>query len=90
LRIDEVVARSWSLWIFLVISLIWGLTWIAIKVGIEATPPLFFAAARFVAAGGLLLLVMYRRIDWRGIVRHWKAVLAIAALMTTLAYGLAF
>ena len=86
----RVISRSLSLWIFLVVSVIWGLTWIAIKVGVEATPPLFFAGARFVAAGGLLLLFMYRRIDWRGIGKHWRALLAISALMTTLAYGLAF
>jgi drug/metabolite transporter (DMT)-like permease len=35
--------------------LVWGLTWIAIKTGIAAVPPLFFAGTRFVAAGILLL-----------------------------------
>ena len=40
-----------------VMSLIWGLTWIAIKLGVEETPPLFFAGTRFVAADFLLILI---------------------------------
>ena len=36
--------------LFAVMSLIWGSTWIAAKAGVSETPPLFFAAARFVVA----------------------------------------
>lgn len=63
--------------IFLIVSIIWGLTWIAIKIGVEATPPLFFAAIRFIAAGGLLLALMYRRVDWRALRREWRAAIAV-------------
>lgn len=42
--------------LFAAMCLIWGLTWIAIKIGIAAVPPLFFAGTRFAAAGALLLL----------------------------------
>jgi len=76
--------------IFLIVSLIWGLTWIAIKIGVSATPPLFFASVRFVAAGGLLLLVMHRRIDWRGVLNNWRAVLVVSTFITTLSYGSVF
>lgn len=76
--------------IFLIVSVIWGLTWIAIKIGVEATPPLFFAAIRFIAAGGLLLALMSHRVDWDGLRREWRAVLLVAALMTTLSYGPVF
>ncbi len=41
--------------LFAAMSLIWGLTWIAIKTGVGVIPPLFFAGTRFVAAGILLL-----------------------------------
>ncbi len=75
---------------FLIVSIIWGLTWIAIKIGVEATPPLFFAAIRFIAAGGLLLALMYRRVDWRGLRREWRAVLVLSTLMTTFSYGPVF
>ncbi|MCE9661496.1 MAG: DMT family transporter [Burkholderiales bacterium] len=42
--------------LFAVMSLIWGSTWIAAKAGVTATPPLFFATARFVLAVACLLL----------------------------------
>jgi drug/metabolite transporter (DMT)-like permease len=64
--------RTGSL-LFLLMCLVWGLTWIAIKTGIASVPPLFFAGTRFVAAGLLLLLwqrirgerIVVRRADWR-------------------------
>jgi drug/metabolite transporter (DMT)-like permease len=34
---------------------VWGLTWIAVKVGVDTIPPMLFAATRFIAAGVLLL-----------------------------------
>jgi drug/metabolite transporter (DMT)-like permease len=40
--------------LFAVMSLIWGSTWIAAKAGVSETPPLFFAAARFVVATACL------------------------------------
>jgi len=36
--------------LFAIMSLTWGSTWIAAKAGVSATPPLFFATARFVVA----------------------------------------
>lgn len=40
---------------FLVMSAIWGATWIAIKIGVSEVPPMQFAGSRFVVAGLLLL-----------------------------------
>jgi len=41
--------------LFLVMCAIWGLTWIAIKQGLSAIPPFFFAASRFLSAGLVML-----------------------------------
>ena len=41
--------------LFLVLCLSWGSTWIAIKIGVGQVPPLFFAGSRFLAAGILIL-----------------------------------
>lgn len=41
--------------LFLILCLSWGSTWIAIKVGVETVPPLFFAGSRFLAAGILII-----------------------------------
>ena len=47
--------------VFTIICLIWGATWIALKFGVAAVPPLIFAGTRFVAAGAALLLFMRLR-----------------------------
>lgn len=82
--------RPSPLVIFLIVSLIWGLTWTAIKIGVGAMPPFFFAALRFIAAGGLLLAIMAARIDWRGLRREWRAVFVVSMLLTTFSYGPTF
>ena len=86
-------AKSYVL--FAAMSLIWGLTWIAIKIGVAAVPPLFFAGTRFHAAGVLLVL-------WQPLATptgetrpaigraEWPAVLVAAALVIVLAYSLLF
>jgi drug/metabolite transporter (DMT)-like permease len=44
---------------FIAMSVAWGLTWIAVKIGITAVPPVFFGAARFMLVS--LLLVVWVR-----------------------------
>lgn len=46
-----------NIFLFAILCLSWGSTWVAIKVGVTAVPPLFFAGTRFIAAGALILLV---------------------------------
>jgi drug/metabolite transporter (DMT)-like permease len=41
--------------LFLVMCLVWGLTWWPVKVGAAHVPPIFLAAARFMLAGALML-----------------------------------
>ena len=71
----------------LLVSAIWGLTWIAIKVGVEATPPLFFAATRFVAAGFILGLVFQHQIEWQRLASRFGKLVIVSALLTTFCYG---
>jgi drug/metabolite transporter (DMT)-like permease len=73
---------------FLVLCLVWGLTWIATKVGVGTVPPLLFAATRFIAAGVLVSLWMWREIDFS----EWQKndvirLFAASLLMVTLTYG---
>ncbi|MCK1346484.1 EamA family transporter [Bradyrhizobium sp. CW11] len=42
--------------LFAAMSLIWGLTWAAIKVGLGDLPPLLLAAARYLLAAALLAI----------------------------------
>ena len=41
--------------LFLVMCLVWGLTWWPVKVGAAHVPPIFLAAARFTIAGLIML-----------------------------------
>ncbi|MBC9178679.1 DMT family transporter [Pseudoroseomonas ludipueritiae] len=43
--------------LFLVMSLVWGTTWVGAKIGITAMPPIFFAALRYVLVAALFLTV---------------------------------
>jgi drug/metabolite transporter (DMT)-like permease len=90
LRSQELFAMplSANLLKFLVLCLVWGLTWIATKVGVGTVPPLLFAATRFIAAGVLVSLWMWREIDFS----EWQKndvirLFAASLLMVTLTYG---
>ena len=43
--------------IFVVMCTVWGLAWIAVRIGVQHVPPFSFAAARFVVAGLVLALI---------------------------------
>ena len=47
--------------LFALMCLIWGATWIAVKAGLSSVPPALFAGTRFVAAGLVLLMIIYHR-----------------------------
>ena len=44
--------------LFLLMSLIWGVTWIATKAGLSAVPPLFFGAVRYILVAFVLVLAV--------------------------------
>jgi len=44
--------------LFLLMSLIWGATWIATKAGLGAVPPFLFGAARYVLVSAVLVFVV--------------------------------
>jgi drug/metabolite transporter (DMT)-like permease len=41
--------------LLIILCLTWGSTWLAIKIGVNEAPPIFFAGTRFVAAGTILI-----------------------------------
>jgi drug/metabolite transporter (DMT)-like permease len=47
--------------LFVLISLIWGSTWLAIKVGLDGVPPLLGAGLRFAVATGLVGAILAAR-----------------------------
>jgi drug/metabolite transporter (DMT)-like permease len=76
----------WSLYALLVV--IWSSTWVAIKVGLEDTPPLLGAGIRFALAGAGLLVIA--RVRGRALRTDWVLAAVLAALPFAAAYGLIY
>lgn len=72
---------------FAALYLIWGSTYLAIRIGVESWPPLLMAAVRFLLAGGL----MYAWLRWRGVPapsgREWRAAGVIGVLLLSCGNG---
>ncbi len=78
-----------SRWLdFGILCLIWGATWIGIKAGVDAVPPLLFAGTRFVTAGMLLLALARCRRECVSIAAQDRLrFLLVSLLMISLCYG---
>jgi len=77
--------------VWLVLALIWGSTWLFIKLGLEDLPPFTFAGIRFVIAVLILSAVVVLRgrklpTDWR----DWVLIAGTGWLAFTINYGLLF
>ncbi len=72
-RVSAVPARWMLLTAFAAVYVIWGSTYLAIRVAIETMPPFLMAGVRFVFAGGLLFGIMLLRGARRPTRREWIA-----------------
>ncbi|HEY3706874.1 MAG TPA: EamA family transporter [Terracidiphilus sp.] len=75
---------------FGIIYIVWGSTFLAIRVGVQEMPPLLMAAMRFGAAGLLLFAWARMRGEKPPVGRQWLGVTVLAALMFMCDYGLLF
>jgi drug/metabolite transporter (DMT)-like permease len=80
--------------LFLLMSLIWGITWAATKAGIAAVPPLFFGTMRYILVSAVLLVAVGKLRTAFGQGRAPRivitAVLAIVATYGLLYWGMLF
>jgi drug/metabolite transporter (DMT)-like permease len=75
--------------LFALMCLVWGLTWLPVKIGAQHVPPIFLACARFTIAGTLMLAWAGR--DVLTVPRDaWARVVATALLLNTGNYTLLF
>jgi drug/metabolite transporter (DMT)-like permease len=68
----------------LAVYIVWGSTYLAIRVTVRTIPPLLSASTRFLVAGALLYLWSVRRGDRRGdrpTPAHWRSAAIIGAVM---------
>lgn len=80
-----------ALLVWLILSLIWGTTWIFIKLGLRDLPPLTFAGLRFLVAASILwLLVFWRRLDLPRKRGDWLMIAWTGFFAFALNYGLIF
>src|SRR5947207_3323854 len=81
-------APRWALWsAFAVIYLVWGSTFLGIRVAVETLPPLTMSGFRFLVAGGILLLVT-ARVRPRPSAREWLNAGFIGSLFFLRNHGL--
>src|SRR6266700_1325951 len=76
---------------YISLCLIWGSTWLAIRVVVQDVPPLQAAAIRFFAAAVLLLsVVLLQKRRWPQSKREWNAILLLSVTIMAVPYGLLF
>jgi drug/metabolite transporter (DMT)-like permease len=76
-------------WILL--CLIWGSTWIVIKIGLDDLPPITFAACRFILAGAILAAIVFaRKLPLPKTSRQWRLMAVTGLLQFTINYATVF
>src|SRR3954462_6285004 len=81
-------APRWAIWMsFAVIYLVWGSTFLGIRVAVETLPPLTMSAFRFLVSGAVLLLVT-ARVRPRPSAREWLNAVFIGSLFFLGNHGL--
>lgn len=74
-------SRPMVLLAFLAVYVIWGSTYLAIRIAIETLPPFLMAGVRFWIAGTALLLIAMARGAARPTRRQWRSATVIGAFM---------
>src|SRR5580704_15994708 len=74
--------------LFTLMCVIWGATWLAMKLAVASVSPIFFAGTRFVAAGIVLLMFAGLRGEMRRLARpELGRLLIVQLLMVVLTYA---
>jgi drug/metabolite transporter (DMT)-like permease len=73
------VRRAYLAWI--AVCLIWGTTYLGIRIALETIPPLLMAAMRWMTAGGLLILVLRLRGERLPARREWPSLAILGILL---------
>jgi len=78
-------------WVWFVLGIVWGSTWLFIKLGLEQIPPFTLAGLRFAcAAVAMWALLAVRRVHLPRAGRDWILMIGTGGLTFTLDYGLVF
>src|SRR5258708_4327782 len=72
-------ARAYFAWV--AVCLIWGTTYLAIRISLETIPPLLMAAIRWIVAGGLLIALLKLRGERLPARREWPVLTLLGVLL---------
>jgi drug/metabolite transporter (DMT)-like permease len=88
IRLPALSARAWAL--LGAVYLLWGSTYLAIRVAIRTMPPLLMSATRWAVAGTLLYAITLRRTppEERPTARHWRSAAIIGGALVLGGNGL--
>lgn len=75
---------------FATVYLVWGSTFLAIRIGVHEVPPFLLAAMRFLLAGGAMVVWMLFRGVAVPTAREWRSSFLLAILIFLSNYGLVF
>src|SRR5215472_6646619 len=73
------VRRAYFAWA--VVCLVWGTTYLAIRVALESIPPILMAAMRWIAAGAILIAALKIRGERLPGPRAWPALTVLGILL---------
>jgi len=90
IRAEDKGSQSYRIRLFLsffAIYILWGTTFLAIRIAVEELPPLFAAGVRFFTAGILLYAFMRARGETAPTAKQWRSLTIMALLMFVAEYG---
>jgi drug/metabolite transporter (DMT)-like permease len=77
--------RAYLAWI--VVCIVWGTTYLAIRIGLETIPPMLLTSFRWLAAGASLLLLLKARGERMPNRREWPSLALLGILMMSVGNG---
>lgn len=77
----QINRRFWIILALLTVYIIWGTTYLAIRVALESYPPYLMMGIRFVIAGGILLIFLWARGAKMPTRKQWRNATIIGALL---------
>jgi len=83
--VTAVRTRAYIAWI--IVCIVWGTTYLGIRISLESIPPLTMAALRWIAAGTILIAILKLRGEPLPGPRAWPALTVLGVLMLGLGNG---
>jgi drug/metabolite transporter (DMT)-like permease len=78
-------ARAYAAWVF--VCLVWGTTYLGIRIALETIPPLLMGGLRYLASGIVMIAILAARGETLPRMRMWPALMVLGLLMLGLGNG---